>query len=202
MRNGASKCEWRHALEACGGFCEFEKKLVELRTGHRTRRVDFRLLAEVLGRCRTRWGGGVMKKPEYKECVSLSLCRRSFKLKGNKKFRTWTEKTLRVFRISRMLYIYIYIYIYIYKHYMSISHIRIWLCNTPPGQSGPGSDGNKGVLRIPQKLQHCWNLTIRLFSVIYQDTCWGVLTLLQRSSRFILQPQPTGQKQIIDKYQR
>ena len=29
-----------------GGFGEFRRKLVELRTGHQTRRVDFRLLAE------------------------------------------------------------------------------------------------------------------------------------------------------------
>ena len=27
------------------------------------------------------------------ECVSLSLCRRTFKLKGNKKFRTWNKKS-------------------------------------------------------------------------------------------------------------
>ena len=33
----------------------------------------------------------------------MALCRRTFKLKGNKKFRTWTEKSLRVFRISRFL---------------------------------------------------------------------------------------------------
>ena len=26
-------------------------------------------------------------------CVSLSLCRKTFKLKGNKKFRTWTKKS-------------------------------------------------------------------------------------------------------------
>ena len=32
-------------------------------------------------------------------------------------------------------------------------------CATTPGQSGPGSDGNKGVLRIPQS-------SSRLFSVI------------------------------------
>ena len=55
MGNGASKCEWRHAPEARGGFWEFWRKLIELRTGHWTRSVDFRLLAEVLGRCRTRW---------------------------------------------------------------------------------------------------------------------------------------------------
>ena len=57
MENVASKCELRHAPEARGGFWEFWRKLVELRTGHRRRRVDFRLLVEALGRCRTRWGG-------------------------------------------------------------------------------------------------------------------------------------------------
>ena len=57
MGNGVSKCEWRHAPEARGRFGEFWRKLVELRTGHRTRRVDFRLLVEALGRCRTRWRG-------------------------------------------------------------------------------------------------------------------------------------------------
>ena len=41
----------------------------------------------------TRVGWRQMEKPEEKECVSLSLCRRTFKLKGNKKFRTWTKKS-------------------------------------------------------------------------------------------------------------
>ena len=44
------------------------------------------------------------------------------------------------------------------------------------------------------KLHHCWNLTIRLFSVISRTLVGGGgLTPLQRSSRCILQPQPTGQ---------
>ena len=43
------------------------------------------------------------------------------------------------------------------------------------------------------KLQHCWNLTIRLFSAISRTLIGGGgLTPLQRSSRCILQPQPTG----------
>ena len=37
---------------------------------------------------------------------------------------------------------------------------------TTPGQSGPERNGNEGVLRIPQKPQYHWNLTIRLFNVI------------------------------------
>ena len=38
------------------GILKKSVRRVELRTGHRTRRVDFRLLVEALGRCRTRWG--------------------------------------------------------------------------------------------------------------------------------------------------
>ena len=34
------------------------RKLSRVETRHRTRRVDFRLLAEALCRCRTRWGWG------------------------------------------------------------------------------------------------------------------------------------------------
>ena len=44
------------------------------------------------------------------------------------------------------------------------------------------------------KLQHCWNLTIRLFSVIFRTLVrGGGLTPLQRCSQCILQPQLTGQ---------
>ena len=63
---------------------------------------------------------------------------------------------------------------------------------TSPGQSGPGSDGNEGVFCILQHSSitgtspsHCL--------VSYPDTCWESLTLLRRSSRCILQLQPTGQ---------
>ena len=45
------------------------------------------------------------------------------------------------------------------------------------------------------KLQHCWNLTIRLFSVKSKTlVVGGGLTPLQRCSQCILQPQPTGQE--------
>ena len=70
--------------------------------------VDFHLLAEAWRRVRTRWGGQ-MKEPELKEWLSLSLCRRTFKLKVNKKFRTWSKKSLVffVFRDSYVLCIYV-----------------------------------------------------------------------------------------------
>ena len=49
---------------------------------------------------------------------------------------------------------------------------------TIPGQSGPGSNGNEGVLGIPPKLQHHWSLTIRLFRVICRTLIGvGVLAL-------------------------
>ena len=37
---------------------------------------------------------------------------------------------------------------------------------TIPGQIWPESTSNEEVLRIPPKLQHHWNLTIRFFSAI------------------------------------
>ena len=43
-------------------------------------------------------------------------------------------------------------------------------------------------------LQHYWNLNIKLFSAIIQETRWGGgLTSLQRYNRCILQPQPRRQ---------
>ena len=70
MGNRAKECDWRHAPEARGGFWEFWRKLVELRTRHRTRRVDFRgslRPAEFAryGRC-TRWGRGRWKSQNRK----------------------------------------------------------------------------------------------------------------------------------------
>ena len=48
---------------------------------------------------------------------------------------------------------------------------------TTPDQSGLGSDGNKrGTLHFP-KLRHYWNLTIRLYSVIYRTLVGEVLPL-------------------------
>ena len=68
------------------------KKVSRVETRHRTRRVDFRLLAEALGGCRSRWGADEKARIE-RLCLSLSLCRKTFKLKVNKCFRTWTEKS-------------------------------------------------------------------------------------------------------------
>ena len=61
---------------------------------------------------------------------------------------------------------------------------------TTSAQSGPGSNGNEGVLCIPQSSSI--TETSPLFSFIYKTVVGGVLPL-QRCSWCILQPQPTGQ---------
>ena len=110
----------RKSAEDLGKF--WKSKLVELRIGHWTKRLAF-ACSRGLRQVSHKMGGGVqMKRPEYKDCASLSLCRKTFKLKGNKKFRTWTEKSLRVFRILRFL-----CSMYIcYEHPMYISHIHVY----------------------------------------------------------------------------
>ena len=61
---------------------------------------------------------------------------------------------------------------------------------TTPGLSGPESDGNEGVLRIPQSSSITGTSALD-YLVSYQDTrCWG-LTRLQRCSRCIIQLRPT-----------
>ena len=87
--------------------------------------------------------------------VSLSLCRKTFKLKGNKKSfvpELRSRKCFLMFRDSYVIYIYIYIYIY-YEHFMdimnvlrtgmnmSILHIHVWLYNIYT----PSDDGPRGV---------------------------------------------------------
>ena len=68
-----------------------------------------------------------------------------------------------------------------------------------PGQSKPGSDGNKGVLRIPQS-SSITEISPSDCLVLYPEHSLrgGGLTPLQRSSRYILQPQPTGQFAFIN----
>ena len=51
----------------------------------------------------------------------------------------------------------------------------------------------RSTLHFP-KLQHYWNLAIRLFSVISKKHVGENLTPLQSSSRCILQPKPTRQQ--------
>ena len=76
-------------------------------------------------------GWGVRWKSQNRKNVSLSLCRRTFKLKGNKKFSTWTKKSyvFFVFRDSYVLCIYVTNIMNVLRTGMNmpISRIYIWL---------------------------------------------------------------------------
>ena len=89
MGNGARECRWRHAPEAHGGFGGFWKsQLVELRTRHRTGRVDFRgsLRPDEFTRYgrRMRWVADGKASIE-RLCISLSYVE-TFNLKVIKSF--------------------------------------------------------------------------------------------------------------------
>ena len=102
-------------------------KKSELRTRLRTGRVDFRgslRLDEFVryGR-RTWWGVGIWKSHHRKIVHLSSLCRNLW-LKCDKRIRTWTKKSLRVFRVSGFL-----CSMYIcYENFMYVSHIHVWVC--------------------------------------------------------------------------
>ena len=102
------------------------KKSVELRTRLRTGRVNFRGSLRpdkfVYYGHHTWWGG--KWKSHHRKIVHLSSLCRNLKLKGNKRFRTWTKKSLCVFRVSGFL-----CSMYIcYEHSMYVSHIHVWVC--------------------------------------------------------------------------
>ena len=116
-------CEWRHAPETCAeDFGRFEKSWVEFCLGRR--RLTFAYSPWPCVGCASGLGEMV------KFGVSLSLCRKTFKLKGNKKFRTWTKKSSSVFRVSWFLCS-INTWVMNVLHTgmnMSISRIHIWIC--------------------------------------------------------------------------
>ena len=64
---------------------------------------------------------------------------------------------------------------------------------TTPGQSGPGSDGNEGVLHIPQSFSTAGTSPSDCLVSYPGHSLGGGLTPLQRCSQCILQPQLTGQ---------
>ena len=83
MRNGDSKCEWFHVPEARGEFWGIWRKSVSWdETCLGGRRLVFVLAV------------GADEKARIE---------RTFKLKGNKKCRTWTKSSSSVFRVSYVL---------------------------------------------------------------------------------------------------
>ena len=67
---------------------------------------------------------------------------------------------------------------------------RTLLDATTPGQNGPGSDGNEGLLRIPQS-SHITGASPSDSLMSYPGHSLRVLTCLQRCIWCILQPQLT-----------
>ena len=113
MGNGATECRWRHISEDLG---DFESQLVELRTRHRTRRVVFQGSQrpdEFVRTGATRNGG--RWKSHHRKIVHL---------KGNKRFCTWTKKSLGVFSCFGIPMFYVYMLWTFYVHF----NIHVWLC--------------------------------------------------------------------------
>ena len=64
---------------------------------------------------------------------------------------------------------------------------------TTPGQSGHGSDGNEGILRIPQSSITAGTSPSDCLVSYPGQSLVGCPTSQQGCSQCILQPQPTGQ---------
>ena len=62
------------------------------------------------------------------------------------------------------------------------------------GQNGPGRDGTKGVLRIPQSSSISGTSPADYVALYSGQSFGGSLIPLQRCSQCILQPQPSGPK--------
>ena len=87
-----------------GGFREIWEKSVSWVPGSEEDSCD-RDLGEARRICALRACWGERWKRRHRNIVLLSsLCRKTFKLKGNKKFRTWTKKS-RVFFVFRDSYV-------------------------------------------------------------------------------------------------
>ena len=118
-------CEWRHAPEArAEDFGDFEKVSWELDSEREGLTFGARWGQKNLcATGATRVGGGADGKTSIERlCISLPYVE-TCKLKGYKRFRTWTKKSLRVFRVSGFL-----CSMYIcYEHSMDVSHIHVWL---------------------------------------------------------------------------
>ena len=104
---------------ARGGLWGFWKKSAELSLAVRRRRVTFASSQWPCGERHTCWGGRGRWKSHHRKIVHLSSLCRNLQLEGNKRFRTWTKKSLRVFRVSGFL-----CSMYIcYEHSMYVSPI-------------------------------------------------------------------------------
>ena len=153
----ASKCKWRHAPEARGGFWEILKnQRVENWTLNET--VDFRLLTETIVAGATHVGGGADEKARIERLCLSPYVKEPLNSKVIKRFVPGKKKLLGVFRISRFLcsmYVcnehpmYIsHIHVYGYGTYLIMINIHLHadirsIGSISLGHSGTGSNGNK-----------------------------------------------------------
>ena len=110
----------RSARKIWGDF----EKVSGVETRHRMRRVDFRLLAKALGRCRTRWGWGGRWKGQHRKIVPLSP--NVEKLLNSKVIKSFvpeqrSRKSFPCFEIP-MFYV-----IYIWTSHVHFAYSCIWL---------------------------------------------------------------------------
>ena len=124
--NEASKCEWRHAPEARGGFWDLEKVSDLIWDLPREKTVDFRLLAEALGRCHSRWGGGRWKSRNRKNEYFSTYVEEPLNSKVIKSF-VPKQRSRKCFSCSEIPMFYV---IYIWTLYVHFTHGRIWLWYT------------------------------------------------------------------------
>ena len=117
LHSASDVTHWKH-LEDFGRF--WKSQWVENWTPNET--VDFCLFAETFVAGATRDGGGGRWKSQKRMIVPLSLCRRTFKLKGNKKVRTWTSHYV-FFKFRDPMYI-------CNERPMYITHIHIFMYMT------------------------------------------------------------------------
>ena len=120
--------------------------------------------------CATRVVGADGKASIGRICISL-LMSENLKTQSNKKFRTWTKKSLRVFRVSGFL-----CSMYIcYEHSMYVSHIRIWrwYINT---QSKYNDLFFSWFSASWSPLSHSWLDLDKFFSgCYYSSCCWNLV---------------------------
>ena len=108
----------------------------------------------------------------------------------------WHVNYCRLFNAKSILYIWLVLFRTV-QYSISTQFSSIWPIDwnlsdaNSPGQSGPGSNDNKGVLCIPQSSTITGASPSDCLCHI-QDTRWGSFTFFKRCSQCILQPQPIG----------
>ena len=146
-----------------------------MRTGHRTRRVDFRLLAKALGRCRTKLGGGGRWKSQNRKNVYLSpYVEEPLNSKVIKSFVPELRSHYVFFEFRDPMY-----YVYIIIIIMSCrQHGYPWpSLATSPNHSSPPA-GLLGYIMCPHQAAVC---KFRLVVLLLLGHMWGSIGVMSIS---------------------